>query len=145
MRRIDPYLNFPGTTEEAFNFYKTVFGGEFEGSIMRFKDVADLPNKDQMSEDELNKIMHISLKFGEHRLMATDAIPSFGQTITPGNNMSICLQPDSRDEADRIFAALSEGGEIEMPPTDMFWGGYFASWRDKYGIQWMFEFSEQPA
>lgn len=134
--RVNPYLNFAGTTEEAFTFYKSIFGGEFT-MVQRFKDVADLPNKAQMSEADLNKIMHIALPIGANTLMATDTLTSMGQTLTVGNNLSLSLHPDTKEEADRLYGALSASGKAEMPMTDMFWGDYWGLLTDKFGIQWM--------
>lgn len=133
MNKLNPYLNFQGNTEEAFNFYRSVFGGEFEGGIKRFRDMPgnDLPEEDQ------DKIMHIALPVGSSHLMGTDALESLGQKVNFGNNSYICIQPDSKEEADRIFKALSEGGEIEMPLEDQEWGDYFGSFTDKFGVQWM--------
>jgi len=130
---INPYLNFPGTSEEAFTFYKSIFGGEFS-SLHRFKDT---PHGDQLSADEAEKVMHISLPVGANILMATDALPSMGFNVTTGNNSYIAITPDSRDEATRIFRALAEGGNVEMDIQDMFWGDYYGSLADKFGIRWM--------
>jgi PhnB protein len=111
-----PYLNFAGTTEEAFNFYRSVFGGEFSG-LVRFKD---MPMEGvAISKNEENKIMHVSLPIGADRfLMASDTVDSLGQKLVQGNNFYICLSPDSKDEADRLFNALSAGGTVEMPIAD---------------------------
>jgi len=136
--RIDPYLNFPGTTEEAFNFYKSIFGGEFP-MIMRFKD---MPESDKIPAEYHDKITHISLPIGNNVLMATDAIEGVGSKLIVGNNNSVCLTVDSKEEADRIFGSLMEGGKIEMPLADQFWGDYFGSGADKYGIQWMVAFGK---
>ncbi len=133
MITINPYLNFPGTTEEAFNFYKSVFGGEFT-MIQRFKET---PDASKFPGPLGEKIMHIALPVGGTVLMATDAIESLGQKLTLGNNSYISIQTDDRAEADRIFTGLSAGGTVEMPMTDMFWGAYFGSFSDKFGIQWM--------
>jgi PhnB protein len=143
MLKLNPYLNFLGKTEEAFNFYKSVFGGGFVGKISRFKDVPDLPNKDQMSEEDLNKVMHVALMIGDNMLMATDALESQGQTLTVGNNISLSLHPDTKEEADRLFAALGEGGRVDMPLQDMFWGDYFGMLTDQFGIQWMVNFQSK--
>jgi len=141
MIKLNPYLNFPGRTEEAFNFYKSVFGGEFL-MLQRFKDVKDLPDKEKMSADDMNKIMHISLKIGNEVLMATDALESQGHMLTVGNNVSLSLSVDSKDGAERIFGALSKGGTVAMPMTDMFWGAYFGMVDDAYGIKWMISFDK---
>ena len=137
MSKFNPYLNFNGNTEEAFNFYKSVFGGEFL-AVMRFGDV---PEADKIPEELRGKITHISLPIGDGNvLMATDAIESMGQKLTVGNNVHISISPDSKEEADRIFNALSKDGKIEMPIADMFWGAYFGSFADKFGVQWMINY-----
>ncbi len=128
------YLNFPGTTEAAFNFYKSVFGGEFF-MIQRFKDT---PEASRLSGDELEKIMHMSLPLpGGAVLMATDALESMGHPLTVGNNFHISISTKSKEEADIFFAGLSAGGTAVMPPQDMFWGAYFGMLIDPFGIQWM--------
>ncbi len=135
MARIDPYLNFDGNAEEAFNFYKAVFGGEFMGGIMRFKD---MPESENLSEEDRNKVMHVALPIGDgNYLMASDISESMGQTLTVGNNAQVMISPDSREEADKLFNGLSEGGKIEMPMQDVFWGAYFGSFTDKFGVNWM--------
>lgn len=131
--QINPYLNFQGNTEEAFNFYKSIFGGEFEG-LMRFKDG---PADPKLTPEELEKIMHISLKIGESSLMGTDCLTSFNQKVVFGNNNSLCINPATKEEADRIFTALSAGGKVDMPMAEMFWGDYFGSFTDKFGVLWM--------
>lgn len=137
MAKLNPYLNFSGNTEEAFNFYRSVFGGEFD-AVMRWKEN---PECDQFSESDKEKIMHISLPIGDEVLMGTDSVESMNQSLTVGNNFSISVTPDSREEADRIFNALSEGGTIICPIQDMFWGDYFGLSQDKFGIQWMINLS----
>lgn len=134
--RIDPYLNFAGNTEEVFNFYKSVFGGEFQG-VMRFKDVPDLPDREKMSEADLEKIMHISLRVGDTVLMGTDVLESMGQSLVKGDNISLSLTLETKEEADRLFALFGDGGEVELPMQDMFWGDYFGMVVDKFGIKWM--------
>jgi PhnB protein len=139
MAKLNPYLNFAGNTEEAFNFYKSVFGGEFT-TIVRFKDMpmegVSIPKEDE------DKIMHIGLPIGDDNvLMASDILESFGQKLAPGNNVYISIHPESKDEADRIFNALSEGGTIEMPIADQQWGDYFGCFKDKFGVQWMVNFT----
>lgn len=144
MARVSTYLNFPGNTEEAFLFYKEVFGGELIGPVMRFKDVPPMPDQAPMTDDDLNLIMHIELEImGGHVIMATDAPESMGMMLDYGNNMSINLEPDSRAETERLFRKLGENGEIEMPLADMFWGAYFGSLTDQYGVRWMFN-CEKP-
>ncbi len=138
MTKLNVYLNFPGNTEEAFNFYKSVFGGEFS-SLVRFKDMpmegANVPEQDQ------DKIMHIGLPIGEDLLMATDAPESMGFKVNFGNSSYISVHPDSKEEADRIFNALSAGGEIEMSIADQPWGDYFGSFKDRFGVCWMVNYS----
>ena len=139
MSKLNPYLNFDGTAEEAFNFYRSVLGGEFEGEIMRMNAA---PGTENLSDEMKSRVLHISLPVGENLLMGSDIIPEFGQKLMPGNTNYISLFPDSRAEAERIFAALSEGGEIEMPLEDQFWGDYFGSFQDRFGIFWMINYNE---
>ncbi len=137
MIKLNPYLNFMGLTEEAFLFYKSVFGGEFT-TFQKFKDVPDLPNKENMSDHDLNKVMHVALPIGDNVLMATDALESMGHRLTVGNNISLSIHPDTRTEADRLFGALkADGGKMEMPMMEMFWGDYFGMVDDKFGVKWM--------
>ncbi|HEY0427520.1 MAG TPA: VOC family protein [Pyrinomonadaceae bacterium] len=136
MTAINPYLNFDGNAEEAFNFYKSVFGGEF-ATIMRF---GDMPGCDEMpvAESDRDKIMHIALPIGDGNvLMATDALESMGQKLTEGNNFSISVSAADKEDADRLFGGLSENGKVEMPLADTFWGAYWGMLEDKYGIRWM--------
>ncbi|ELR69489.1 Putative glutathione S-transferase-related transmembrane protein [Fulvivirga imtechensis AK7] len=142
--RVTSYLNFPGKTEEAFLFYKEVFNGEFTGvGLRRFGDIempADMP---PMSNEDKKLIIHAELTImGGHVLMATDSPESMGFKMIHGNNMHINVEPESREETERLFKALSEGGKIEMPLADMFWGAYFAAFRDKYGINWMLHYQK---
>lgn len=139
MTTINPYLNFAGNTEEAFRFYKSVFGGEFT-SLVRFKDLpiegVSIPEADQ------NKIMHIGLPIGKDNvLMATDILESLGQKLIQGNQVYISVHPESKEEAGRIFRALSAGGSIESPIADQAWGDYYGSCTDKFGVQWMVIYS----
>lgn len=135
MTKINIYLNFPGNTEEAFEFYRSVLGGEFMGGITRF---GDMPDAGDLPEHERGKVMHVALPVGDsNMLMGTDALESMNQTVTRGNNMYISLHPDSREEADRLFKGLSGGGEVAMPMEEMFWGGYFGQFNDKFGVPWM--------
>jgi len=139
MATINPYLNFRGNTEEAFNFYKSVFGGEF-ATVMRFKDISQAEGCDgqQVSESDKEKIMHIALPLGNGNvLMATDTLESMGQTLTEGNNFSLSVSADSKEEAENLFGGLAEGGKVEMPLADAFWGAYFGMAQDKFGIRWM--------
>lgn len=137
--KINTYLNFNGNTEEAFNFYKSVFGGEFS-RLMRFKDIPS--GEAPLPPDFEDKIMHVSLPIGNQGdiLMGTDAIENMGHKLIFGNNISISISPDSKEEADNIFNGLAEGGKIEMPISDMFWGDYFGSLVDRFGVQWMINF-----
>ncbi|TKC06011.1 VOC family protein [Pedobacter frigoris] len=140
MTKAHPYLNFDGKAEEAFNFYKSIFGGEFTF----LQKMGDVPGSDQIPENEKNRVMHVSLPISEHTtLMASDCLPSAGHVFVEGNNMYISLSLDSREEADRLFNGLSSGGNVEMPMEDMFWGDYFGSFKDKFGIQWMISHNAQ--
>lgn len=142
--RVTTYLNFPGNTEEAFNFYKKVFGGEFTGrGLQRFGD-ANLPaGIPPMSEADKKLILHAELTIlGGHVLMATDAPESMGFKMVHGNNMHINLEPQSREETKRLFDELSGGGKITMPLEDMFFGAYFGELTDKYGINWMLNYQD---
>ena len=138
MATTSTYLNFDRTTEEAFNFYKGVFGTEFTGPIARMGDVPPQEGQPELPDADKNLVMNVQLPIlGGHMLMGTDAPESMGFKLNQGNNVYICLDPDTRAEADRLFAALSEGGKVEMALTDMFWGDYFGSLVDKYGTLWM--------
>ena len=141
MISINPYLNFAGNAEEVFNFYKSVFGGDF-AMLQRFKDVEGLGN---LPANEVNRVMHVSLPMGQSMLMASDTLESLGQQVTFGNNFYISINAESKEEADRLFAGLSAGGHIEMPMQDQFWGAYFGMCKDKFGIQWMLSFNQQQA
>lgn len=140
MSRVSTYLNFPNQCEQAFNFYRAVFGGEFEGGIHRMGDIPPGGECPPMAEADKNLVMHVSLPIfgGAHVLMGSDAPPSMGFSCKAGNNVYINLQPDTRAETERLFQALAEGGQVEQPLQDMFWGAYFGSLRDQFGIQWMF-------
>jgi PhnB protein len=141
MAKMNPYLNFDGTAEAAFTFYKSVFGGEFDG----VHKMSDAPGMDQLPEDERNRIMHIGLPIDAHTtLMASDIMPSMGHKLSEGNNVHISLHPESREEATRLFNGLSEGGTVEMPLEDTFWGAYYGSFKDKFGIQWMVNCQPMP-
>lgn len=144
MPRVCTYLNFNGNTEEAFNFYKSVFGGEFNGGIQRLGDAPPHEGMPVLDEATKKMILHIELPIlGGHVLMATDAPESMGFKLTQGNNMNISLEPETREETQRLFDALSVGGNITMPLEDMFFGAYFGSFTDKYGINWMLNYSEK--
>jgi PhnB protein len=139
MTKLDSYLNFNGQAEEAFELYRSVFGGEFS-SLVRFKDMP-MPGA-TLAEEDASKIMHISLPVGKSTLMASDILESMGMQLNVGNNVHIFIAPDSRQEADRLFSALSAGGEVEMPMAEQVWGDYYGSLRDKFGIQWMINYSQ---
>jgi PhnB protein len=136
MPALNPYLNFNGNAEEVFNFYKSVFGGEF-ATIMRFKEV---PEEYKSPAHEDNKIMHIALPIaGGSVLMGSDVPEAMGK-VTNGTSFHIAIGADSKEEADKLFNGLSAGGKIEMPMSDTFWGSYFGMFTDKYGIEWMVNF-----
>lgn len=144
MARVSIYLNFPRSTEEVFNFYKSVFGGEFEGGIHRMSEVPPQPGTPELKEEDKNLIMHVALPLlGGFMLMGTDAPESMGFSVNFGNNIYINLEPDTRGETERLFKALSDGGKVEMALQEMFWGDYFGSCKDKYGVQWMFNCSSK--
>lgn len=138
MNALNPYLNFNGNTEEVFNFYKSVFGGEF-AMLMRF---GDTPGCEDMPETEKNGIMHVALPIGASVLMGTD-VPKSMEQVTAGTNMSISVNVGSREEADRVYNGLSAGGKATMPMNDMFWGDYYGMLTDKFEIQWMISYSEK--
>lgn len=142
MTMISPYVNFNGNAEEAFNFYKSVFGGEF-ASIVRFKDLES--SEFPVSESEANKIMRIVLPVGTNMLIANDVPEAMGPVSENENRSKISVNTESREEADRIFAGLSIGGAVEMPMSESPWGTYFAMFRDKYGIEWTVEFDPNEA
>lgn len=136
MATINSYLNFNGNTEEAFNFYKSVFGSEF-ASIQRFKDT---PDADKMPADEQEKIMHVALPIGGNMLMGTD-IPGGMTPVVFGTNSSISVDAGSEDEGKNLFNALSSGGKVMMPFEKMFWGAFFGMITDKFGVQWMVNYA----
>ncbi|HZH64485.1 MAG TPA: VOC family protein [Flavisolibacter sp.] len=141
MATINSYLNFSGNTEEVFGFYKSVFGGEY-AMVMRYKDA---PQEHQMGESDGEKIMHMALPIGEHTiLMGSDWPEAYGKPIE-GSNISLSISADSREEADNLFNALAEGGQVTMPMENTFWGSYFGMLKDKFGFNWMMSFdSNQP-
>ncbi|HXB39585.1 MAG TPA: VOC family protein [Bacteroidia bacterium] len=145
MARTSTYLNFPGNTEKAFNFYKSIFGGEFGGGGLQcFGDIPPVEGQPPLSADDKKLIIHAELEItGGHILMATDAPESMGFTVTQGNNMHINLEPETRKETKKLFDALSGGGKVTMELMDMFWGTYFGSCTDKFGINWMFNCTEK--
>jgi PhnB protein len=145
MARVSTYLNFPRNTEEVFNFYKSIFGGEYSGGgIARFSDIPQSEGSPQIAEEDKDLIMHIELPIlGGHLLMGTDAPQSMGFEVIPGNNIYLNLEPDTRSETKRLFDALSLGGTVTMELQDMFWGAYYGSCTDKFGVQWMFNCTEK--
>jgi PhnB protein len=140
MAQINPHINFNGNAEEAFTFYKSVFGGEF-AMIMRFKDLSS--TEFPVAENEANKIMHIALPVGKNILMANDVPEIMGRVNENENRSKISISAESKEEADKLFNGLSEGGKIEVPISDSPWGSYFGMFRDKYGIEWMVDFDPQ--
>ncbi len=145
MATVNPYLIFNGTCEEAFLFYKSVFGGEFQ-FIGRFGEMppSDDPNCPPPPAEEANRIMHVSLPIGKETiLMGSDSTSQSGDVIM-GTNISVSINTDSKEEADRLFNGLSAGGNAFMPMTSTFWGAYFGMFSDKFGIHWMVNFDEMP-
>ncbi len=137
MATVNAYLTFEGNCEAAFNFYKSAFGREFSG-INRFGEMPPQDGTPPLSEEAKNRIMHVSLPVSsETILMGSDTMPGMSPYLTVGNNFSISLGVNSREEADKLFAALSEGGKITMPLEVTFWGAYFGMWTDQFGINWM--------
>ncbi|MFZ1721585.1 MAG: VOC family protein [Microgenomates group bacterium] len=138
------YLNFTNETEAAFLFYKSVFGTEFEGGMSRMSEVPLQEGQPELSKSDKNLVMHVSLPIlGGLKLMGSDSPESMGIKIQKGNNVHISLHPDSRRETDRLFKALSDGGEVTMPLKEMFWGDYYGICVDKFGICWMFNCSNK--
>jgi PhnB protein len=137
MALINPHINFNGNAEEAFTFYKSVFGGEF-ATIMRLKDLSspEFP----VAENDANKILHIALPIGKNVLMGNDVPESMGKVNENENRSKISISAESKEEADKLFNGLSAGGQVEMPIADSPWGSYFGMFRDKYGIEWMIDF-----
>jgi PhnB protein len=139
MAKINPYLHFLGNSEEVFSFYQSVFGGEF-AMLQRF---GEMPGCEEMklSDEDKQKIMHIALPISDgHVLMATDAVGEHAKDAVIGNNISLSVAADSKEEADKIFNGLSNGGTVTMPLADTFWGAYFGMCKDKFGIQWMINY-----
>jgi PhnB protein len=144
MASVSTYLNFSRNTEEAFNFYKKVFGTEFQGDIIRMSAAPPMPGQPPLADADKNLIMHVSLPItGGHLLMGTDAPESMGFTVTFGNNIYINVNPDTRKETKKLFDAISDGGKVTMELADQFWGDYFGSCRDKFGVEWMFNCAEK--
>ncbi len=147
MTTINVYLNFNGNCEEAFNFYRSVFGGEFP-YVGRFKEMPPQEGQPPIAPGDAEKIMHISLPISKETvLMGSDSIGEWASNYQAGNNFSISVSTDVKEDADRLFEGLSEGGNITMPIVDTFWGDYFGMITDKFGIHWMVSFKEkaQPA
>lgn len=139
MPRVSTYLNFPRTTEQAFEFYKSVFGTSYASPLVRFRDIPPHPGAPPLADADKNLVMHVALPIlSGHVLMGTDASDSMGFKLVQGNNVYINLEPDTRADTERLFNALAAGGNIEMPLTEMFWGGYFGNLTDKFGTKWMF-------
>ena len=139
MARVTTYLNFLGTTEEAFTYYRDVFGGEFVGPILRLGDGMMPPDAPKLTEQELQLVMHMQVSIlAGHVLMGTDLVESMGHELKIGNNTTINLEPDTRAETERLFAALSDGGSDTVPLADMPWGAYWGVTLDRFGIRWMF-------
>lgn len=139
--KVQPYFNFDGKAQEAFEFYQDIFGGEpFKMSM------GEAPGSENMTEEEKARMMHISLRISDDfLLMASDIVPSMGHELRIGNQTYVSIFPDSRKEADRIFEKLSQGAAIEMPLADQFWGDYYGSLTDRYGIKWMVNYEGAPA
>lgn len=137
--QVNPYLNFDGNAEEAFLFYQSVFGGE-----LFIQRMSDAPGHEHLSEEEKNRLMHVSLPLSNGQvLMASDCLPSAGHILQVGNNNYISVAPDSREEAEHLFNGLSKDGDIEMPLKDMFWGDYFGSFKDQFGVCWMINYNNK--
>jgi PhnB protein len=140
MARVSTYLNFPGNTEAAFEFYRSVFETKFEEpGVRRMGEVPAAPGQPSPPESAKNLVLHVALPIlGGHVLMGTDAVDSMGFKLVVGTNFSLNLHPDTRADTDKLFKRLAEGGQIQMPLMEMFWGDYFGSLTDKFGIKWMF-------
>ena len=142
MARVSTYLNFMGTTAEAFEFYREVFGGEFHAPPQLMRDVPSGEGGPQLTEAELDMVMHVELTIlGGHVLMGTDMLESMGHTLRVGNNVTLNLEPDTLEETERLFAALSEGGSDAMGLQQMFWGATWGTCLDRFGVRWMFNYS----
>ena len=145
MAAVNPYLNFNGTCEEAFNFYKSVFGGEFP-YIGRFKDMPPMEGCGPISEADGQKIMHVSLPISKETiLMGSDTSEAFGPAVQAGTNFAVSINADSEEEAQKLFDGLSAGGTITMPMAKSFWGAFFGMFTDKFGIQWMVNYDYNQA
>lgn len=142
MARVSTYLNFMGNTEEAFEFYRTVFGTDYLGPIQRMGDVPPAPDGAPLPEDEKRMVMHVELPImAGHVIMGTDILESMNHQLKVGNNTTLNLEPDTREETQRLYDALSEGGSEGMPLTDMFWGATWGTCLDRFGVRWMFNFA----
>ena len=142
MARTSVYLNFPGNTEEAFEFYRSIFGGELT-ALMRFSEMPADPSMPPLPDDVLPMLVHVELTIlGGTVLMGTDSVTTMGHEVRYGNNVTLNLEPDSLEETERLFAALSEGGTDVSPLTRMFWGAHWATCRDRFGVRWMFNFTD---
>ena len=144
MASVSIYLNFAGNAEEAFNSYKKIFKTEFSAPFMRMGDMPVQPGMPALSETDKTKIMHVALPIlGGIQIMATDMLESMGHKLVEGNNVTISLNPDTKEEADRLYSELSQGGTDGVAPHDEFWG-YWGTCKDKFGIRWMFNITNQP-
>jgi PhnB protein len=145
MANVGIYLNFPRNTEDAFTFYRSVFGGDYtRGGISRFRDIPVSEGMPPIAEEDKNLVMHVELPIlGGHLLMGTDAPESMGFKVNFGNHVHINLEPDTRAETKRLFDALAAGGTVTQELQDMFWGTYYGSCTDKFGVQWMFNCTEK--
>jgi len=144
MAHVSIYLNFAGNTEEAFNHYKKTFGTEFSTPPMRFKDMPPRPGAPALPEADLNKVTHVALPIlAGIQIMGTDMLESMGHKLVEGNNFTINLSPDTKEEADKLYADLSEGGTDAVAPHDEFWG-YWGTCKDRFGVRWMFNIINPP-
>jgi PhnB protein len=144
MGQVAIYLNFMGNAEEAFNHYKKVFGTEFSSPPLRLGDMPPNPAAPPLADGDKNKIMHVALPILDGtQIMATDMLESMGHKLVEGNNVTISLSPDTKEEADKLYAGLSEGGADGVAPHDEFWG-YWGTCKDRFGIRWMFNVMKQP-
>ena len=141
MTQLNPYISFDGKAEEAFNFYKSVFGGDFQ-AVLRW---AENPQCAEFTDEDKNKIMHIALPVGDSVIMGSDHVGGPGRPFVEGTNFAVTISPDIRKEADRLFSGLSAGGTEVMPMQDMFWGGYFGVFVDKFAITWMINCDEKAS
>ena len=138
MATVSTYLNFDGTCEEAFAFYREVFGGEYAAPLQRIGEVPQGPDAPPLAEGEADRVMHVALDImGGHRIHGSDTLPSMGHLLVTGNNTYLNLQVDTEEELRELFDGLSAGGAVEMEPTPMFWGDLYCAFTDRYGLQWM--------